>query len=243
MLARLIGSLALAAATLSGAVAGERPRAVIELFTSQGCSSCPPADRLASELARDPGLLVVTMPVDYWDYLGWKDTLAQPAFTARQRGYAWLRGDRQVYTPQAVVNGAAHAIGSERSAIDNAVGMSQSQPGTLSMDVTVTREAGGLAVVVVSDGSRKGHVWVIPTVNERQVRIGRGENASRAITYTNVALSLTRIGEIEGTTTRLAIPASAMNGEADALVVLVQGGGERKAGHVLGAARISLASH
>ena len=84
--------------------AGE-PRAVIELFTSQGCSSCPPADKLLGELARDPSLIAMSLPVDYWDYLGWKDTLALHGHTTRQRAYAEARGDREVYTPQVVVNG------------------------------------------------------------------------------------------------------------------------------------------
>src|ERR1043166_7464075 len=80
-------------------------RAVVELFTSQGCSSCPPADELIGQLAKDPSLVAMSLPIDYWDYLGWKDTLAKPAHTARQRAYAQVRGDRAVYTPQAVING------------------------------------------------------------------------------------------------------------------------------------------
>src|SRR5258708_18405272 len=79
--------------------AGARPRAVIELFTSQGCSSCPPADRLLAELGRDPSLITLSLPVDYWDYLGWKDTLAQHAFTLRQQAYGAARGDQEGYTP------------------------------------------------------------------------------------------------------------------------------------------------
>src|SRR5688572_23531259 len=83
-------------------------RAVIELFTSQGCSSCPPADRLLGELAGDPSLIAVTMPINIWDYLGWRDTLADPRNTTRWQGYSKARGDRERYTPQAVVNGVAH---------------------------------------------------------------------------------------------------------------------------------------
>ena len=79
------------------------PRAVIELFTSQGCSSCPPADQLLGQLTADPSLVAVSVPVDYWDYLGWRDTLADPRNTARQKAYAHARGDGQVYTPQVVV--------------------------------------------------------------------------------------------------------------------------------------------
>src|SRR5690349_4286593 len=78
------------------------PKAVVELFTSQGCSSCPAADRVLGELAAEGRVIALSVPVDYWDYLGWKDTLAQHAHSARQRGYAGGRGDRQVYTPQVV---------------------------------------------------------------------------------------------------------------------------------------------
>src|SRR6476659_4167205 len=98
-----------------------QPRAVIELFTSQGCSSCPPADRLLAELARDQSLVALSWHIDYWDYLGWKDTFSQPAFTSRQKAYGVVRGDWEVYTPQVVVNGVSQVVGSDRSEIDAAV--------------------------------------------------------------------------------------------------------------------------
>src|SRR3989440_1108156 len=97
------------------------PRAVVELFTSQGCSSCPPADRILGELAQDPSIIALSMPIDYWDYLGWKDTLADARFSARQRAYSRVRGDREVYTPQLVVNGAVHVVGSDRESIQIAI--------------------------------------------------------------------------------------------------------------------------
>src|SRR5262245_55042701 len=96
-------------------------KASIELFTSQGCSSCPPADKLMGELGRDPALVTLSLAIDYWDYLGWKDTLALKGNTNRQRGYANVRGDREVYTPQVVVNGIMHVTGSDRAAIDRAI--------------------------------------------------------------------------------------------------------------------------
>ena len=96
-------------------VAEAEPRGVIELFTSQGCSSCPAADKLVGELALDPSLVSISLPIDYWDYLGWKDTLADPRNTARQKAYSKVRGDREVYTPQVVVNGSVHALGSDRA--------------------------------------------------------------------------------------------------------------------------------
>src|SRR5713226_8836092 len=96
-------------------------RGVIELFTSQGCSSCPPADRLLAELERDPSLIALSWHIDYWDNLGWKDTFSQPAFTARQKAYDAVRGEGEVYTPQVVVNGASQIVGSNRSQMDAAI--------------------------------------------------------------------------------------------------------------------------
>ena len=97
------------------------PRAVVELFTSQGCSSCPPADKIVGELAKDPNVIALSMPIDYWDYLGWKDTLADSRFSARQKAYSHVRGDRNLYTPQMIVNGSAQVIGSDRAGIDGAI--------------------------------------------------------------------------------------------------------------------------
>src|SRR6185369_13617653 len=125
---RVALSLAVVASTMVAAAdVSAEPRGVIELFTSQGCSSCPPADKLAGELARDPSLIVLSLPVDYWDYLGWKDTLALPGHTNRQRAYSKARGDREVYTPQVVVNGVKHVLGSDKTAIENAVAQTRDQ--------------------------------------------------------------------------------------------------------------------
>ena len=119
---KLMSLLVVALSVFSGlAYAAELPKAVLELFTSQGCSSCPPADKLAEELAKDPKLVVISYPVDYWDYLGWKDTLARHEFTDRQRAYGAKRGDNQVYTPQVVVSGGSHVIGSERKTVETMI--------------------------------------------------------------------------------------------------------------------------
>src|SRR3974390_2132421 len=113
------------------------PRAVVELFTSQGCSSCPPADKVLGELAKDPDVIAMSMPIDYWDYLGWKDTLADSRFSARQRAYSGVRGDRDVYTPQAIVNGSAQVIGSDRAGIEHAISETEKN-GVMSVPVTMT---------------------------------------------------------------------------------------------------------
>ena len=128
--------------------APSEPRALLELFTSQGCSSCPPADKLLGELADDPSLVAISLPIDYWDYLGWKDTLAIPAHSARQRAYARVRGDRQVYTPQIVVNGATHVLGSDRAAVERAIAQTDRNAAIMSAHVLVSVGGGDLNVKV-----------------------------------------------------------------------------------------------
>src|SRR5579871_2732445 len=123
---RLPALLPLLAILATPALAAE-PKPVVELFTSQGCSSCPPADRVLGELAREGRVIALSLPVDYWDYLGWKDTLAQHTNSMRQRGYASDRGGR-VYTPQVVVNGAMQVIGSDRPAIEAACKSAAAKP-------------------------------------------------------------------------------------------------------------------
>ena len=136
-------------------IARAEPRALLELFTSQGCSSCPAADKLLGELADDPSLVALSVPIDYWDYLGWKDTLASPAHSARQRAYARVRGDRQVYTPQIVVNGAMHVLGSDRAAIERMIAQTDQKPRVMSLPVLLTFDGGNLNVTVeAGDGDQ-----------------------------------------------------------------------------------------
>jgi hypothetical protein len=235
-----LSSIALAVPAAAQTAAQDKPRAVIELFTSQGCSSCPPADKLMTELSRDPGLIVLTLPVDYWDYLGWKDTLAHAAFTQRQRAYSAVRGDRQVYTPQAVINGASHTVGSEKAAIDKAIVTTKLQPSVLSVPVFIEKSEAGLKAVIAPTAGLSGHVWVLTTVRERAVQIGRGENTGRNMIYSNVVRSLTRIGPWNGEAATIDIPKSAVAEDAEGVVVLVQAGSEKKPGQIMGAARLLL---
>jgi hypothetical protein len=140
------------------------PRAVIELFTSQGCSSCPPADKIIGELAKDPSIIAISMPIDYWDYLGWKDTLADARFSARQKAYSRMRGDREVYTPQAVINGSTHVIGSDRTSIENAIHSTRKEDGVMSIPVTMAQSGKQLVVSVAAADKNPnavhGEVWI-----------------------------------------------------------------------------------
>jgi hypothetical protein len=232
-------TLALLSATLAvasfGASAQASPRAVIELFTSQGCSSCPPADKLFVTLARDPDLITLSLPVDYWDRLGWKDTFAKHAFTERQSAYAGVRGDGQIYTPQAVVNGAVHVNGADRLAIDEAI----SETARLSVPVSAMRVADTIAVSVgASTGkAQSGTVLLLPLLAARDVAIGRGENARAKVTYTNIVRDIVPIGVWNGGAVALSVPLAAYK-DYDGMVVLLQAGSADNPGPIIGATRV-----
>src|ERR1700691_3403225 len=144
---RLVSATLVAVILIVGhGVSRAAPKAVLELFTSQGCSSCPPADRLLGELASDTSIVALTLPIDIWDYLGWKDTLALAGHSARQRAYAELRGDRQVYTPQLVVNGSVHVLGSDSAAIERAIAQTKRNTAVMSLPVLASAGGGDLTV-------------------------------------------------------------------------------------------------
>ena len=229
----------LAAAWATGTAAAEN-RSVVELFTSQGCSSCPPADALLEKLATEPGVVAVSLPVDYWDYLGWKDTYAKPAYTDRQRAYSASRGDREVYTPQAVINGRIHANGASRSEISSAIAATASG---LDVPLVLKRTPDGVAVSVGAAASardpRVGTIVVMPIIGHREVPIQRGENANRKVVYTNIARDLIALGTWSGAAVTLAIPGSAIEG-ADSVVVIVQTGAAGHPGPILAAQQLTL---
>ena len=226
----------LAAASVAFAQDSRAPRllSVLELYTSQGCSSCPTADALFVDMARDPSLLVLTLPVDYWDYLGWKDTLAHSAFSQRQRSYAKARGDGQIYTPQAIIDGAAHTVGSDRQAMNQIIKAHQASP--LPLDVKIS-EHGQMISITVSGTARAGSIWILPVARKRSVAIQRGENRGREVTYANVVRGLMRVGDWRGEAMTLDVPASLVKqADADTFAVLIHSD-DAKIGRVIGAAK------
>jgi len=229
---------------LSGPASAGEPRAVIELFTSQGCSSCPPADRLVGEFARDSSMLALTLPVDYWDYLGWKDTLALHGHTNRQRAYAGARGDREVYTPQVVVNGMVHALGSDKAAIGKAIAQTRRGASPLTVPVTMVVSDGKVTVnVPAANDQHGGEVWLCPFASKVQVTIDRGENRGKTFTYYNVVRRWVKLGDWSGKAESFSMPvADVSNGESDVdhVAVVVQSGVAAKPGMMLGAATASL---
>jgi hypothetical protein len=238
MLLRLRTSLVAALLCLAGAPGmaadAARPMAVVELFTSQGCSACPPADRVLSDLARDPTLLALSLSIDYWDYLGWRDTLASAAHSTRQKSYARTRGDRQVYTPQMVVNGVVQVQGSDRMAVDGVLAEARRAP----LMAVSARSDNGRILIEVPAGEAGGgaDIWICAVSRSVPVEIGRGENKGHTLTYSNVVRRWVRIGRFTGEATSLAVPWSDIETDgSDAVAVLVQQGGE-KPSRILGAA-------
>jgi len=228
--------LALAAAlAIPGAPRAAELRGVVELFTSQGCSSCPPADRYLAQLAKDPSLVVLSWPVDYWDYIGWKDTFGSPGFTARQKAYAAVRRDDQVYTPQAVIDGVTHAVGNDRDVVQDAIAANGK---TLNCALTMTDRDGkiGIDVAPKANASGSATLWLLRVLRTANVAIGRGENKGRSITYTNVVREAIAVGEWSGGAAHFdaARPKLA---EGEALIAVLQTGTAAKPGAILGAAK------
>jgi hypothetical protein len=238
----------LAAVSLSAvhpAAAGE-PRAVIELFTSQGCSSCPPADKLLGELAHDPSLIALSLPVDYWDYLGWKDTLALRGHAIRQRSYAQTRGDRAVYTPQVVVNGVVHALGSDKAAIEKAIADSRGETSALTVPVSLKVQDGKVTVALPDTDKVDGlaQIWLCPVTDQIPVKIERGENSGHDLTYYDVVRRWVKLAQWSGKAETFSITVDdvlkGIGGEVDRIAVLVQKQPDGKPGLMLGAAEAKL---
>jgi hypothetical protein len=227
--------------TLTAALA--EPRAVVELFTSQGCSSCPAADKLLGELVKDPSIVAMSVPIDYWDYLGWKDTLASPTHTARQRAYAKIRGDRQVYTPQVVINGSLHVLGSDKAAIERAIATTRRSTKAMSVPVTLSLAGDKLTVMLPEQKDEPGRaeVWLCMISKSMPVAIGRGENRGRTVTYHNVARRWYKLGDWTGKAASFTVPlADIKAAQGDAAAILVQSGSAESPSTTLGAAMASL---
>jgi len=227
-------TFALAMASLAAASSAEAaPRAVVELFTTPFCSSCPRADALFVELGRDPDLITLVMPVDTWNRPGRVDELAKAGFTARQAAYADVRRNRNLrMTPQAIINGTAPAIGFDRRGIQKAIARTS---GTLSVPVSATM-AGGELLVSVGAGqaaSKGAVVTVMPYIASREVALRGG----RSIEYANLVGDLVPVGTWNGKPLeqRLRIDDFA---QYDGVVVLVQAGTRDRPGAIIGAARV-----
>ncbi len=192
-------ALSFAWGSSSSAQAAEisQPTGVLELFTSQGCSSCPPADRVLAELVQKGETLALAWHVDYWDYIGWKDTFAKPEHTKRQRDYAVTLGESGIYTPQAVINGRTHVVGSRgnevRQTLDEFVG----SPNGLSMAIDAKIENGILKIEIpASESAADATLWMVYFQGMTPVKIERGELAGQTLEYTNIVGTVEMIGMV-----------------------------------------------
>lgn len=170
---------------------------LVELFTSQGCSSCPPADKNLAELTGRDDVLPLSMHVDYWDYLGWRDTFANREYTERQYEYRRQMGARVVYTPQMIVQGVIDVPGYRPDLIEQAVSAAGGLERTTSIQI---ENIGGMWEAGISGGqnNQQSTIWLAAYDKIRSVEIERGENAGRTIVYHNVVDSLMRVGPWHG---------------------------------------------
>lgn len=213
-------------------------KAVVELFTSQGCSSCPPADALMKSFAMRDDLLAFSLPVDIWDHLGWKDTLAHPRNASRQRAYAESFGQGPVYTPQMVINGVTHAVGSNKIDIQRAIDEDNSKFARRRIPVSFLHHE---SVFMIDLGAapegmtpKVSTVWLGVVQRSVTVPIRRGENTGAEITYYNVLRDLVPVGAWDGKPKQLQLTSAAvMKSETERTFVLVQ---EGESGPIIGAA-------
>jgi len=226
-----LGSVALS-------TAADKPRAVIELFTSQGCSSCPPADALFRELAEREDVVALAYHIDYWDYLGWKDALASSENTNRQQAYAEVFGG-SVYTPQLVIDGSRHIVGSERDKVEAAVSKASGQKGH-SVGVNISSTPSTVLISIDKSETVSGDVNVVLIYFQpvRVVEIERGQNAGRQMDYRNIVTSYQTVGIWHGDAMRIEIPKNEMEKKGGRCAVLLQRVDARgRPGEILGAAK------
>jgi hypothetical protein len=204
---------------------------LVELFTSQGCSSCPPADAFVGELDKRNDVVALSLHVNYWDYIGWKDPFASAAATQRQRQYGRRLSRGTVYTPQIVVDGVLDAVGSDKRAVERAIANAQSTPRPR-LDIGLARADDGGLVVSVPGAHFEGTatVWIARYDARRTTKVARGENAGRTLRNFNVVRDLSRIGSWDGRPLEIRLPMSSMtSGEGGrdgcAIIVQVEGSG------------------
>ena len=176
---------------------------VVELFTSEGCSSCPPADAYVEELAQRQYVLPLSFHVDYWDYIGWKDRFADPLFTARQRAYAEAQGSSMVYTPQMIVAGAIDVVGSDRKAVEKALKTAYTR--NTMYRIQVGRDEKGRVVVQFPEApiGVPATVWLVTYRKSEESHVKAGENSGRDLMTYNVVRSLQKVGMWYGPATEV----------------------------------------
>ncbi|PBB91212.1 hypothetical protein CK215_18685 [Mesorhizobium sp. WSM3864] len=218
----------------------EKPLGVVELFTSQGCSSCPPADEFFAELAAKENVVALAYHVNYWDYLGWQDTLSNKENTERQYDYMRAFGSRSVYTPQAVINGRSHVNGANRKEIDGAlVRMDRTGEG-MRVGIKVSRTSDRVMIDAgdAGNGPTDAHVVIVYFDPPQMVKIGQGENSGRNMTYWNAVSDIQIAGMWNGKAQRYELPMTEIAKKGGCAVLLQSVGKDGVPGPILGAALI-----
>jgi hypothetical protein len=214
------------------------PKNVLELFTSQGCDTCPPADKVLASYAQRPDVIALSLPVDIWDYLGWKDTLASDKNSERQKFYAKARGDGAIYTPQVVVNGMIGVNGSDPKAIEAAIKTTDAELKSIRVPIRFWHERNSI-IIEAGDAppdlkTKEATIWFAVVQKKAKVPVERGDNEGKTLTYTNIVRELLPVGTWNGKAMHLELARTAiMTPETEACIVLLQ---EGKAGPILGAA-------
>lgn len=215
------------------------PRVVVELFTSQGCSDCPPADEILTELANRKDVIALTLPVTYWDMLGWKDTLASEANTLRQKAYAKAMSKSGVYTPQIIVDGVTDVVGGRRDQITAAISAHEHDAIAIPISVKLSPQLVHIAIPADKTDANgvNATIWVMHTLAHANVQVGDGENRGRDLKYTNVVRDLKAIGLWKGDAVTLELPRAALSSAPhDGMVVLLQ---RDRYGQVIGTTMIT----
>lgn len=235
-------ALALTPAFWTGAMAQSMPLAVVELFTSQACSSCPPTDDMISSLSQRKDMIVLTLPVDYWDYTGWKDTLSLKQHAIRQRGYASSRGKSFLATPQIVVNGVHALKDHNETSVKQVAEKLAHNSGTLTLPVALSRDGDEIEVVLPATPTPyRAEIWLTPVSRSRSIVVDQGENSGRTLHYSHVARGWTKVGDWHGEAATYRIPLSSLRHDgADQIVVLLQAGSKSEPGPILGAASLNI---
>ena len=214
------------------AAAQTAPGVVVELYTSQGCSSCPPADAFLASLSDDPGVIPLALHVDYWDYIGWADSFASPHFTARQKAYAHAEGSKTIYTPQFIVGGRDRVIGNSPGEVAASIVDVMQNGGLVQLWLERRGDAVSIRAVAVKPLSGQMRVQLVRYRPKHDVSIESGENAGHKITYHNIVTSWATVGNWDG---RGDFETSAEAPGDQPIVVIVQSEGP---GPILAAARI-----
>ena len=232
------GAVLLGLSTLPAAADGVSP-VVVELFTSQGCSSCPPADAYLGELAQQRGIIALAYHVDYWDYIGWRDPLASPAATERQRRYTQALGARYLYTPEMVIDGRQDATGSDRAAVSRLIRNGRDAGPKVPLTVREGPEDKYTIDIPAADYRGTATVWMALFDREHTTAVERGENSGRSLRDYNAVRELRRLGSWSGKAVQIPVemPLKPANGCAILLQADHQPGDGQ--GPILGAALFS----